>query len=517
MKSILGQLLNGRYFVVRKLKQTSSHISYLADDQHKLDYSQCLIRQYKLSIPRAVSNVQTSTKFKSFLFQEIGKISQFNHYHTQIPNILDYFIWGEELYIIRQFIRGETIGEEITYRKLEESEVLHILQETLRILDVIHQAKQMHLNLKPSNIILAAGSQKVFVTDSAHLQYSLKNKIVKSKLLEATSLEKNYYLAPEQKLGKPQISSDFYALGTIAIQALTGKYPHEIRLSNLDNYARASLVDIETSKTINISSQLAKILHDLTKLNPASRYQSAQDILKSLTQPENVVLFPSPSVILSKKDNTDSSFKAEKLVKSKQKKNKALPLLLGSFVFTILSLIALTFFFRQNNNQSENFVEYRNYNYNIAIKYPQEWTLKELEDPITGEILVLTSPLTNESDSFQEKIYLSIDSLPTTQEKYKNTILKKIENTSGVKNISHQKESLKLANQTTQSITYQRKQGAINLQQKEIFAIRDGNIYLITYIAEQNQYQDFLKTVNNIVKSFTVEIPSKSNKQVINK
>ena len=509
MKSILGQLLNGRYFVVRQLKQTSSHITYLADDQHKLDYSQCLIKQYRLSIPRAIRNVPRSTKFRSFLFKEIGKIRQFNH-HPQIPDLLDYFIWGEELYIIRQFIRGETVEEEIAHRTLEESEVFRLLQETLVVLDSIHQTKQMHLNLKPSNIILAAGNQQVFVADSHHLQHLLKNKIVKSKLLETTSIEDNYYLAPEQKSGKPQISSDFYALGAIAIQALTGKYPHEIRLCNLDNYARASLVDIETSQTTNISSQLGKIIHDLTKRNPASRSQSAKDILKSLNQPENVVLFPSPSAVLSEDAPTEPTFKPEQLVEGKQskKKNKILPLLLGSFIFIISSLITLNFFLRKNNNQYENFVEYRNHNYNIAIKYPQEWTAKELEDPITGEIVVLTSPLTNESDSFQEKIYLSIDSIPTTQEKYQRTIIEKIENTSGVKNISYQKEALKLADRTAQSVTYQRKYGEINLQQKEIFVVRDENIYLITYIAEQNQYQDFLTTVNKIIKSFTVGIPS---------
>lgn len=500
MKSLLGQLLNGRYSIARQLQQTSSHITYLAEDKEKLGYGQCLVKQFTLDISHNTSNWHEGDRFKRFLIAQIKRVNQFNE-HPQIPPVLDYFLWGKELCLIRKFIVGKTLAEEIAERPLEELEVVYLLRETLAVLDVIHQAGEMHLNLKPTNIIFATISQKIFITDFDRLEYLLENKIVKSPIRKATSSYDDYYIAPEQKAGKPQFSSDFYGLGVIAIKALTGKYPHEIRFDSMDNYARASLVDIGTGEETQISSQLARVLHNLVNENPQLRYSSTEAILQALTQPKNVVVLPSLDTIYSPSERKKQLAKTDKA--NRKLASQKFPIGIKWFVIAILVAVAAIAFSRISDRSQ--FAEYRNENYGISFKYPQDWTVEELEDPITGEIAVIVSPLENASDSFQEKIYLSIDNYAADREEYGRYLLDKIRDTANVMNLTYKQDSKLLGDRSTQSIIYQRKQDNIDLQQKETFTFKNGKVYSLTYVAEKNQYQKFLDTVNKVIKSFSID------------
>lgn len=519
MKSLLGQKLNGRYEIVRQLQQKSSHITYLAEDRQNLGYGQCLVKHFTLATPNERKNWHPSDRFKNFLVREIQRVRQFNE-HPQIPPVLDYFVLGKELCLIRKFIVGTTLEAEIAHRQLAESEVLSFLQAICTSLAVIHQAGEKHLNLKPTNIIFAIASQKIFITDFDHLESLLGNTIVKSVVREATSTPNDYYIAPEQKLDLPQFSSDFYALGAIAIKALTGKSPHQIRFERLDNYARASLVDITTRETTQISSQLAKVLANLVQKNPQSRLQSAEAILQSLTQSDNVVVLPSLDTVYSHFENRKPQKERAKSNSIVQKKSFGTGIKLALFA-TLAILGAIVASISIKNNKGEQylslkrrglrslrqtqFTEYRNENYGIALKYPQDWTVEELEDPITGDIAVLIAPLENTSDSFQEKIYLSIDNYVTSQEEYSQYLLDKIQDTSNTIDVSDRSDSVSLGDRKAQSIIYQRKQENIELQQKETFAFQNDRVYSLTYVAEKSKYQKFLNTANEVIKSFSIE------------
>lgn len=507
MKAILGQLLNGRYLVVRQLEQKSSHTTYLAEDQYKLEQDKCLVKQYRLSNLIKVNNFQANKNFKNFLFREVQKVRQFDQ-HPQVAAILDYFLWGEEFYLVREFIVGKTLKQEIAEGKLEEPQVINLLQETLAILETIHQEKVLHLNLKPANIIFTNDQNNIAIADLARIDSLLQDKVSNSDIITAKSSFDHYYLAPEQKAGKPQVSTDFYALGAIAIQALTGKYLHEVQLCDLDNYARASIVEIETGKITNISSQLAKVLQNLTSFNPNARYQSTQEILHALKHSENVVLLPSPYAFTVHYDQEDSP----KATKNKQRKPfnlKLLHLIFGGLTALLLALIGFIFMRNTSANSYKNFAEYNNSHYNISLKYPETWTVRELEDPITGEIAVFTSPLENPLDLFQEQVYLSIDNLSLTPKEYQKNLLNKIADSSQVTEISQKKESIKLADQSVNSITYSRKEGDLELKQKEVYTIKDDKVYLITYIAEEKQYSDLLPLVDQIIESFSLNSISK--------
>lgn len=525
MKSLIGQLLNGRYLINRQLDQKSFYSTYLAEIQPDEDRTECLVKQYVFPLKPGVNTIGNKTK--NLILKEVGRTSLFN-FHPQVPVILDYFFLGQEFYLVRKFVRGEAFQSDLEHRQLEETEIKHILKEILDILGKIHQEKFLHLNLKPSNIIFGADNQEIFLTDLGNLNYIFTSQIYVSKI-SRTAITDSNYLAAEQKQGKSAISSDFYALGAIAIKALTGKYLREVRLENLDNYARASFIDKETAESFNVSVQFAKVLLNLVRNNPEDRYQSTQEVLEALDQQENVFVLPSLDTMTSSYDNVSlhesdhsepaisaqkSSTKRGQKAKGKGNKNILVALFLltiiGSATFALLKLFPeiLKFeLFHKNklvNPKIELEQQYLNENHNVKLDYPAGWKIKELEDPITGEVMVLTAPLEGEQDTFQEQIYLSIIPIPGTPENYEESLIDKLIDVPNITNIYYKQESGILANQKSHSVSYERSNGLLNLQQKEIFTIDQQTAYLITFISEKDQHETYLPIVNSILKSFAI-------------
>jgi serine/threonine-protein kinase len=79
----------------------------------------------------------------------------------------------------------------------------------------------------------------------------------------------------EQVRGLPRPNSDIYALGIIAIQALTGLHPKQL------------LEDLDTGEIIwqhqaDVSTELACILNKMVGYHFKQRYQSAAEVLEAL-------------------------------------------------------------------------------------------------------------------------------------------------------------------------------------------------------------------------------------------
>ena len=84
------------------------------------------------------------------------------------------------------------------------------------------------------------------------------------------------YAPREQCLGRPQYSSDIYALGMIGIKALTGISPHAL-LRNVDGHL------MWTHKAW-ARPTFAAILNKMIQEDPQKRYQSTVEVLEVLNQ-----------------------------------------------------------------------------------------------------------------------------------------------------------------------------------------------------------------------------------------
>ena len=510
MESLLGKTLQDHYYITRQLAQKNYWTIYLAEDRNAPSEEFCIIKRLQTETEAKILTSQAWLDLQEILTLELMHLKQIDN-HPQIPEITDFFTIKQEFFFVREFIAGETLAEEIARHTLTEAEVVTLLQESLKCLDFLHQNKILHLNLKPSNIICRDEDRRIFLTDFGLLNKLAEDNNLQPQFLTNQYLEDREFIAPEYLRDQPVVASDIYALGKIAIYALSGKKSNKVEIDNLDNYARSAIKDLNNDREISISSKLANILNKMTCDRAIDRYQSATEVLQDLKQEENVVVFPPPFDLETSEVEDILEVKPDPVAQKSRKKPrfKFLNLKLwGILIIPLVFIILLIVILVKNANEYHNFAEYNNERYNISLKYPQDWSLKEVEAPFTGEVAVLSAPPEDGFDLFQEKIYLSIDELPAevnSLDLYSQTMLKKIQSQLTPDSIIYEGDINELDGNKARSLIYIRQEGAKSLQQMEIFTVKGNRAYVFTYIAEDIKYQEFLKITKKILGSLEIK------------
>jgi serine/threonine-protein kinase len=86
------------------------------------------------------------------------------------------------------------------------------------------------------------------------------------------------YMPTEQGRGKPRPNSDLYALGMIAIQALTGMLPNQLREDH-------DTGEISWQNQAEVSPALAVVLSQMIRYHFKDRYKTATEVLTALQSP----------------------------------------------------------------------------------------------------------------------------------------------------------------------------------------------------------------------------------------
>lgn len=138
--------------------------------------------------------------------------------HPNIISVLDYG-FDEDLqpyYTMELFNDAASIVDGARDEPFERKVTL--IGELLQALRYLHRRGVIHRDLKPSNVLVSAGRAKLLDFGIAVTEEDRR-----STLLPAGTLA---YMAPELFFGQPpQISSDLYAVGLIAYEIFTGRYP----------------------------------------------------------------------------------------------------------------------------------------------------------------------------------------------------------------------------------------------------------------------------------------------------
>jgi serine/threonine-protein kinase len=83
------------------------------------------------------------------------------------------------------------------------------------------------------------------------------------------------YMPSEQERGCPNFCSDIYAVGMVAIQALTGVAPHQLSTD-------PKTLEVIWKNDASVSPNLADVLDKMVRYDFKQRYQSATDALHAL-------------------------------------------------------------------------------------------------------------------------------------------------------------------------------------------------------------------------------------------
>jgi CHASE2 domain-containing sensor protein/serine/threonine protein kinase len=271
-KAIAGKMLDGRYKIVKVLGSGGFSETYIAEDTRRPQNPLCVVKQLKPGNTKSESLEIARRLFKSEA-QTLEKLGT----HNQIPQLLAYFEEDEEFYLIQEYIIGHPLNQELpSGRPIPETAVIEMLRDLLQTLTFVHDNGVIHRDIKPSNIMRRDDNKLVLIDFGAV-------KEVTTQLLEnpeqtafTIGIGTKGYAPSEQCFGRPQYSSDIYAVGMIGIKALTGKHPHE-----LDRDADGELKWIDKA---NVSHALAEILNKMVLDDFKQRYQSASLVLEALDE-----------------------------------------------------------------------------------------------------------------------------------------------------------------------------------------------------------------------------------------
>jgi CHASE2 domain-containing sensor protein/serine/threonine protein kinase len=287
----VDRLLDDRYQIVDTLGRGGFAITYLAEDTKRPSQPLCAIK-HLVPARRDPAFVNMARR----LFNTEAKILDKLGSHPQIPRLLAYFEQDQEFYLVQEFIPGQSLDEELLQIKepWPEKKVLELLQQLLPVLAYIHSQHVIHRDVKPSNIIRSTVDQKLVLIDFGAVkeinpQISITTTNISSSSTYASSeqtiaIGTRGFTPPEQYAGRPNFSSDIYALGMIAIGAASRTNPRDLK-------ADEKTGDLQWQHLASISPELIKIVDRMVACQYLDRYQSAMLALQDL-QPLIQKYFP---------------------------------------------------------------------------------------------------------------------------------------------------------------------------------------------------------------------------------
>ena len=257
--------LVSRYKLIKILGRGAFGKTYLAQDILLPENPLCVVKKLSPTIKddQLLTIARRLFKTEAESLQKLGE-------HPQIPRFMGYFEEKNKFYLVQQYIEGHSLSKEMTLGNTwSELKVIELLRDCLNILKFIHAQNVIHRDIKPDNIIRNKKNNQLVLVDFGAVKATSQSKIAST-----IAIGTQGYMPSEQAMGKPRFNSDIYALGIIAIQALTGLETDYLKEDNKGNIIWENLVKIDP--------RLAKIIKKMTRYHFTERYSSVAKVLKDL-------------------------------------------------------------------------------------------------------------------------------------------------------------------------------------------------------------------------------------------
>lgn len=186
-------------------------------------------------------------------------------------------------YLVMQFVAGVSLEEKIRATgPLEVKEILRIGMQTAAGLAAAHAQGLIHRDVKPANILLENGIQRVKITDFGLARLVDDAGMTQTGVIAGTP----QYMSPEQVRGERlDCRSDLFSLGSVLYAMCTGQGPFGAG----SNMAVLRKVADEQPPAIGglnpaIPAELVAVIAKLHSKDPSERFQSASEVSQLLAE-----------------------------------------------------------------------------------------------------------------------------------------------------------------------------------------------------------------------------------------
>jgi serine/threonine-protein kinase len=469
--------IDGRYYITSFLGGGGFGTTYLAEDTQLPGNPVLVVKHF--------TPATTDPKAEELFVREAQTLKNLNH--PQIPQISKYITENQQLYIVQEFIPGHDLKEDLRPGiPLNEDFVIKLLQEILEVLVYIHDQEVIHRDLKPSNIRRRETDNKIVIID-----FGAVKKIITQKLgnqqNNITYIGSPGYAPKEQTQGKPEFSSDIYAVGMIGIQALTGKYPTDLELNSHTE-------KVIWRNYIKVSDEFAAILNKMVEPHWNDRYHTATEALAALAQISSTPTPPPLPTPLPPQPPTPPQ--PPPTPTPTPSKNKYL--LLKIAPVGLMIIIGVIVFLKRPVLQCDGKIAtYKNSEHNLNIDYPQCWENNKTPDLTTGKVVTFRQPQKNVSLIIMiPKFSGNLNQYQQIREKFVKSQLKSSEIIS--------RSEPTIANGVGRKIIVTGKDDGEEIKNMYAMTLRGNKAYLITYTATIDDYDKFLPTVEKMIESLKI-------------
>jgi len=265
---MIGQTI-GKYRILDRLGSGGMGTVYKAFDES-------LERDVAIKVlNRGVTEPEILKRFRA----EAATLAKLNH--PAITTIYDLFEYGEELLIVLEFVRGDTL-EAIAERTspMPLARAVPIIDSVLSALSHTHRAGIAHCDIKPANVMVTPlGAVKVMDFGTARAQGAGRSA---APYLLGTPA----YMPPEQLLGHELDGrADLYAVGVLFYRLVTGALPFSA--DNAIEAMRKQISDAPTPAGVHrpdLPEWCDRIAQRAMAKLPADRFQTAEEFREALRQ-----------------------------------------------------------------------------------------------------------------------------------------------------------------------------------------------------------------------------------------
>jgi eukaryotic-like serine/threonine-protein kinase len=225
----------------------------------------------------------TSPARKRFL-REARTSAQVRH-----ENVVQVYEVGDQPlpYLVMELVPGESLQQLLDrVGPLDVLEVLQIGRQIAEGLSAAHATDLIHRDIKPGNVLLEGGHQKIKITDFGLARAADDASITQSGIVAGTPM----YMAPEQAKGdRIDQRADLFSLGSVLYQMVAGRPPFRAN----STVAVLKRVAEDTARPIReitpeTPQWLCDIIAKLHAKSPDDRFQSAREVADLLAYCEQL-------------------------------------------------------------------------------------------------------------------------------------------------------------------------------------------------------------------------------------